>query len=77
MKFNTLTKFLLIAHHPEKGRFLISETHIKFGLIGAALLELSLAEQIKIEDNKLVLLKEGKSALPRNPGRLDFGSHKL
>jgi hypothetical protein len=61
MKLNTLTKFLLVAHHPEKGRFLISDAHINFGIIGAALLEISLDEQIKIEDNKLILLKTGNS----------------
>jgi Golgi phosphoprotein 3 len=64
MRLNTLTKFLLIAHHPAKGRFLISETQIKFGIIGAALLELSLTEQIKIEDNKLLLIKDKKSDDP-------------
>lgn len=61
MKLNTLTRFLLLAHHPEKGRFLISDAHINFGIIGAALLEMSLDEQIKIEDNKLILLKTGNS----------------
>jgi len=61
MKLNTLTKFLLVAHHPEKGRFLISDAHINYGIIGAALLEMSLDEQIKIEENKLILLKDGNS----------------
>jgi len=59
MKLNTLTKFLLLAHHPEKGRFLISDVHINYGIIGAALLEMSLDGQIEIEDNRLILLKNG------------------
>lgn len=64
MKLNTLSKFLLLAHHPAKGRFLISEAHLKFGIVGAALLELSLDEQIKIEDGRLILAKDGKSEDP-------------
>lgn len=61
MKLNTLSKFLLIAHHPEKGRFLISDIHINYGIIGAALLEMSLDGQLKIEENKLTLLRDGNS----------------
>ncbi len=57
MRLNTLTKFLLVAHHPEKGRFLISDTYIHYGIIGAALLEMSLDGQIKIEEDKLILIK--------------------
>lgn len=61
MKLNTLNKFLLIAHHPEKGRFLISDVHINYGIIGAALLEMSLDGQLKIEENRLIVLKSGNS----------------
>jgi uncharacterized membrane protein YheB (UPF0754 family) len=64
MKLNTLSKFLLVAHHPEKGRFLISEAHINYGIIGAALLVMSLDGQIKIEENKLILIKNGASDHP-------------
>ncbi len=61
MKLNTLSKFLLLAHHPEKGRFLISDAHVNYGIIGAALLEISIDGQINIEENKLLLLKEANS----------------
>ena len=61
MKLNTLAKFLLIAHHPEKGRFLISEAHINYGIIGAALLEMSLDGLIKIEEDMLILINNGES----------------
>lgn len=64
MKLNILNKFLLLAHHPEKGRFLISETHINYGIIGAALLEMSLDGQIKIDDDKLIVLENVKSNRP-------------
>ena len=64
MRLNTLTKFLLVAHHPEKGRFLVSDTYINYGIIGAALLEMSLDGQIKIEENKLILIKNGESDNP-------------
>lgn len=55
MKLNTFEKFLLIAHHPSKGRFAISEVHINYGIIGAGLMEMSLFELIKIEKQMLVI----------------------
>ena len=55
MKINILSKFLLLAHDPHKSRFLISEMHINYGIIGAAMLEMSVDEQIKIVDDKLIL----------------------
>ena len=47
----------MVAQHPSKGRFLISDMYINYGIIGAALLEMSLDKQIKIEEDKLILLK--------------------
>lgn len=64
MRLNTLNKFLLIAQHPSKGRFLISDTHINYGIIGAALLEMSLDKQIKIEEDKLIIIKKEESDKP-------------
>lgn len=61
MKLSTLNKFILIAHHPRKGQFLISPIHLNYGIIGAALLEMSFNKQIKIEDNKLILLNNKSS----------------
>jgi len=55
MELNTVEKFLLIAQHPEKGRFTISEIHIKYGIIGALLMEMSLVETIDIEKDRLIL----------------------
>lgn len=55
MELSTAEKFLLLAHHPEKGRFLISEIMINYGLPGAFLMELSVKEKISIRDNRLVL----------------------
>jgi hypothetical protein len=51
---STPEKFLLLAHHPMKGRFMISEIHMKYGLIGAMLLEMSLHGTIRLENGKLV-----------------------
>jgi len=55
---NTLTiseKLLLIAHHPDKARFRIPEVQLKYGLIGALLLEMTLEERLVLENNKMVL----------------------
>ncbi len=48
-------KFLLLAHHPEKGRYVISSIHLKYGLAGAFLLEMTLHGFIEMEEKLLVL----------------------
>ena len=55
MELNIAEKFLLLAHHPNKGRFLISGIMINYGLIGALLLELSAAGKLSVRDKELVL----------------------
>lgn len=55
MKLNTIEKFLLIAHHPEKGKFIISDMHINYGIIGAVLLEMSLTDKFDIDKDRLIL----------------------
>ena len=55
--FSTAEKFLIIAHHPEKGGFLTSQTFIQYGIAGAILLDLTLGERISMVDKKLFLNK--------------------
>lgn len=55
MKLDLLEKFILLAHHPEKRRFLISDLPINYGLIGAMLLDMSLEERIDIQNDDLIL----------------------
>lgn len=62
--FNTVEKFLVIAHHPEKGRFTISQMYIQYGLAGAILLDMTLEDRIEIADNKLILKTSRGSADP-------------
>ena len=57
-------KLLLIAHHPDKARFRIPEIHLKYGLIGALLLELSLVERLVLEDNNTVVKHQPPPADP-------------
>jgi hypothetical protein len=57
---NIAEKFLVIAHHPEKGRFLISHLYIKYGLAGAILLDMTLEDRISLEDRRL-MLKTGRT----------------
>lgn len=64
MKLNTITKFILAAQHPSKGRFIISGMYIQYGIVGAALLEMSKDKQIDIENNKVLLIQEEKSYNP-------------
>lgn len=55
MELTTIERFLLITHHPEKGRFVIPPMHVSYGIIGAVLLDLSLKKQLVIEDGRLVI----------------------
>jgi len=62
MELNTIEKFLLLAKHPVKKRFLISEMHINYGIIGGILMEMSLENLIKIENKNLILEKQSNSS---------------
>jgi Golgi phosphoprotein 3 len=62
--FNTAEKFLLMAHHPEKGRFMISPMVIQYGIAGAILLDMTLEERIDISDKKVILKPARVSADP-------------
>ncbi len=55
MTLTIAQEFLLLAQHPEKGKFIISDLHIKYGIVGSVLFELSLDRKIEIKDNKLVI----------------------
>ena len=58
---STAEKFLLIAHHPEKGRFMVSGMFIQYGIAGAILLDMTLEGSIEIKDGKLVM-RPGRAA---------------
>ncbi len=61
----TLTeKFLLLAMHPEKGRFTIAGMQLAYGIAGGLLLELSMQERIAIEDGKVVSKKGSRITDP-------------
>ncbi len=64
MNLNTTEKFLLIAQHPTKGKFIISDTHINYGIVGALLIEMTLDNKIIIEENKLILKSHKSSKDP-------------
>lgn len=52
---NTTEKFLILAKHPEKGGFIISDLQLNFGLIGAILLEMTLERIIRVEEKRVFL----------------------
>jgi golgi phosphoprotein 3 len=58
MTLNTAEKFLLIAQHPSKGRFLTGDLQINYGIIGALLLDMTLENKIAIEEDRLILKNE-------------------
>ncbi len=59
MELSTVERFLLLAHQPEKGRFLIAGTQLNYGIVGALLLEMSLEKRIALENERLIL-KDGR-----------------
>ncbi len=61
---NTSEKFVLLAHHPEKGRLVIPRQYFQYGLAGAILLDLCLDGRIGI-DNGRITPKPGKT--PADP----------
>ncbi len=60
MELNTIEKFLLISHHPEKWWFKITQIHLKYGIAGAILLELALKKSIVLEESKIKVNPESK-----------------
>jgi len=51
---NIPEKFFLLAHHPEKGRLVVSGQYFRYGIAGAILLDLSLDGRIGIENGRIV-----------------------
>jgi len=63
MNLSIAEKFLMLAKHPTKGSFLISDIHLGFGLVGAILRQMSIEKIFEMENNRLVLredVEEGK-----------------
>jgi hypothetical protein len=59
MRLNIAEKFLILAHHPQKGRFSINGLQLKYGLVGALLLEMSVEKIVSVQDNRLVYRSAG------------------
>lgn len=57
MELSLLEKFVLLAQHPTKRRFLTSEIQLHNGLIGALLMDLSLHGNLMIIRDELVVKK--------------------
>ena len=89
MELSIAKRFLLLAQHPEKGRMLISEIHLKFGLAGALLLQMSLDDQLSIKDEVLYIKKGSQYADPkireiaamiqqaRRPRKIKYWIHRI
>ena len=59
MEMNTVQKFVLLAQHPTKGRFITPNTNLHCAIIGAILLEFSFREILELKRGRLLLKKEG------------------
>lgn len=53
MELNIIEKFILLAHHPVKRRFRIPSNNLKYGIMGAILLELFLRKNIIIQNARI------------------------
>ncbi len=58
MDLNVIEKFLILTKHPARARFLVSNLHLKYGIAGAILLEMSVKETIEIKNNYLKIIRK-------------------
>ncbi len=82
-------KFLILAHHPEKKRFRISEVHLKYGLVGALLLEMSADGSLELKEGRIVPGKQVQYSTPslatvfkliskqNSPGKIKYWIRRL
>ena len=68
MELNTPEKILILAKHPEKYWFRTAELQLKFGLIGACLLELSLQNILDVQNDHFVIKNKSKMMDSEYPG---------
>ena len=54
MNLNTAERFLILAHHPVKGRFMVKGAYLSYGIAGALLLEMSLENMISLQEKRLI-----------------------
>jgi len=57
MALTITEKFILLAHHPEKGRFAVTQYQHQYGLIGSLIMDLSLKGILTVEDKRIYLKK--------------------
>jgi golgi phosphoprotein 3 len=55
MDLTLAEKFILLAHHPEKSRYVVPDQMRDVGLIGSIFMDLAADNRIKIHDGKLVV----------------------
>ena len=63
MKLSIAENFYILIHHPDKPRIVVTETARNAGMIGAILLDLSIGENIILE-NGLLKVKSARTTLP-------------
>jgi len=54
MKLNTSEKFLILALHPDKPRFLITQPALNAGFIGSILMDLSIDQMVEIKNSYII-----------------------
>ncbi|HLV43047.1 MAG TPA: GPP34 family phosphoprotein [Brumimicrobium sp.] len=60
MELNTIEKFLLMAHHPRKGRFVSSLPFINTGFAGSVFMELAILDKISIKKRRVFVKNNDK-----------------
>ncbi|MFY0651940.1 MAG: GPP34 family phosphoprotein [Cyclobacteriaceae bacterium] len=68
---NTIEKYLLLAQHPEKGRWMISDMILPYGIVGAILLGMNLRGLLKI-DGKYLLVNDQAGEINQLKQPLDY-----
>ena len=64
MKLTTIEKFLLLAQHPDKGRFVISDIHLNHSVLGLLFIKMFEEEGVSLDNNKIVINENYEPADP-------------
>lgn len=54
----------MVAHHPDKGRFMIQRTLLQYGIAGAILFDMTIADHIETDGSRLSLKRARASTDP-------------
>lgn len=59
MELNFIERFLILAHHPKKGRYLVDGTFLNYSIIASALFQMAQNDLVEFVNHKILVKKDG------------------